>query len=74
MADKWVKLYIWVWLSLVKRLDYELVQKKEKQQQWETVKAEGASLESIVLHFESENHLHPNSTAAGGNEILTQSS
>lgn len=42
MADKWVKLYIGVQLFPVKRLGCEFVQKKEKQQRWEIVKAKGA--------------------------------
>lgn len=40
----------------------KFVQKKTKQQGWAMAKTKGASLERIVLNFESENHFHPNST------------
>lgn len=68
MADKRVKLYNWVWLSPVKRLDHEFAQKKEKQPGWEMMKAKRDSSERTVLNFESENHVHRNNNAPGSNK------
>lgn len=69
LADKWFKLYNQLWLFPVTRLDREFAQKKEKQQGWEMMKAKVASLEKLVVNFESENHVSPNDNVLGSKNI-----
>lgn len=64
MADKRVQVYIRAWLSPVKRLERDVCA-----EEGETAgMGNGASLERIVLTFESENHFHSNNTVAGGHK------
>lgn len=66
MADKQVQVYIRAWLSPVKRLEHDVCA-----DEGETAgMGNGASLERIVLTFESENHFHSNNTVPGGHKIL----